>query len=90
MVTSRPLSIYTIHMKAIQIMMDTDLLADLDATEEVRREGRSAVLRLATAEYLKRRRSAEIRERYRRAYGADVGLGPEYAGWEEQGTWPEE
>ena len=80
---------YFTHMKAIQIMMDPRLLADLDATEEVRREGRSAVLRRAAAEYLQRRRNDEIREGYRRAYGVDGGLGAEYAGWEEQSTWPD-
>ena len=31
-------------MKAIQVMFDETLLARLDASEEVRREGRSAVL----------------------------------------------
>jgi len=78
-----------IHMKAIQIMMEPRLLADLDATEEVRRKGRSAVLRQAVAEYLQRRRNDEIREGYRRAYGVDGGLGAEYAGWEEQSAWPD-
>ncbi|MBW2391093.1 MAG: hypothetical protein JRG89_22050 [Deltaproteobacteria bacterium] len=71
-------------------MMDPELLADLDATDEVEREGRSAVLRRATAEYLERRRRDEIREGYRRAYGTECDLGAEYAGWEEQGTWPDE
>ncbi len=70
--------------------MDQDLLADLDATEEVKRDGRSAVLRRAAAEYLLRHRNREIRERYREAYGSECDLGPEYAGWEEQGAWPEE
>jgi predicted transcriptional regulator len=32
-------------MKAIQIMLDEDLLAQLDETAEVREKGRSAVLR---------------------------------------------
>lgn len=77
-------------MKAIQIMMDEELLKRLDATPEVRRKGRSEVLRRAAAEYLARRRQRAIRERYRKAYGADRGLGEELAGWEEQGSWPEE
>jgi metal-responsive CopG/Arc/MetJ family transcriptional regulator len=77
-------------MKAIQIMMDPALLAELDRTEEAAREGRSAVLRRALAEYLERRRRLLVRERYELAYGGSSGLGPDFAGWEDQGTWPEE
>ena len=73
---------YIIHMKPIQIMIHPDLLADLDATEEVRREGRSAVLRRAVTEYLERRRRDEIGERYRRAYGGGDALAKEFGGWE--------
>jgi metal-responsive CopG/Arc/MetJ family transcriptional regulator len=43
-------------MKAIQVMLAEELLARLDASEEVQAEGRSAVLRRAAAEYLDRRR----------------------------------
>ena len=75
-------------MKAIQITFDERLLAELDASEEVRREGRSAVLRKATAEYLARRRRSEISEGYVRAYGDDPGLGDEFAGWADEGQWP--
>ena len=77
-------------MKAIQITIDEALLAELDASEEVRREGRSAVLRRAAAEYLSRRRRSEISEGYAHAYGtAPAGLGDEFSGWEHQGQWPE-
>ncbi|HVR29655.1 MAG TPA: ribbon-helix-helix protein, CopG family [Thermoanaerobaculia bacterium] len=76
-------------MKAIQITIDEELLTELDASEEVRREGRSAVLRKAAAEYLARRRRSEIAEGYARAYGEAPGLGEELAGWEDQGRWPE-
>jgi metal-responsive CopG/Arc/MetJ family transcriptional regulator len=76
-------------MKAIQITFDETLLRELDATEEVRREGRSAVLRRAVAEYLRRRRRHTISERYAQAYGSSRGLGDEFEGWEDQGRWPE-
>lgn len=75
-------------MKAIQITFTEGLLAELDASEEVRREGRSAVLRRAAAEYLARRRRDHITESYARAYGDEAGLGEELAGWEDQGQWP--
>jgi metal-responsive CopG/Arc/MetJ family transcriptional regulator len=77
-------------MKAIQVMLDEDLVARLDASEEVRSEGRSAVLRRAATEYLDRRRREAIADQYRKAYAGAPGLGEEFAGWEDQGSWPEE
>jgi len=76
-------------MKPIQVMFDEQLLARLDATSEVKKNGRSAVLRRAAEEYLRRRRRYSISERYKKAYGDSNGLGEEYAGWEEQGEWPD-
>jgi predicted transcriptional regulator len=81
---------YIANMKPVQISFDEDLLRRLDATPEVQRDGRSAVLRRAVAEYLDRRRRLEIRERYREAYGEGEGLGAAYSGWEEEGAWPDE
>ena len=77
-------------MKAVQVSFDEKLLAQLDASEEVRRDGRSAVLRRAAAQYLDRRREEAIARQYRQAYGGETGLGEEFAGWEEQGQWPPE
>lgn len=77
-------------MKAIQVTFQEELLARLDEDEEVRRKGRSAVLRQAVAEYLERRRRASIAARYRRAYRGQPGLGKEFAGWADQGAWPSE
>lgn len=77
-------------MKAIQVVLDEDLLARLDASDEVKAEGRSAVLRRAAAEYLARRRREGIAAQYRKAYAGSPGLGEELEGWEDQGSWPEE
>lgn len=71
-------------------MLDERLLTELDATEEVRREGRSAVLRRALADYLRRRRRESIADGYAKAYRDEAGLGKEWRGWEEQGVWPVE
>lgn len=76
-------------MKAIQVTMDDDLLARLEADEEVRRDGRSAVLRRAADAYLRGRRSQAIAGAYERAYRRGPGLGREFAGWEDEGAWPE-
>jgi metal-responsive CopG/Arc/MetJ family transcriptional regulator len=78
-------------MKAIQIMFDEDLLAALDETAEVREQGRSAVLRQLTSEFLRQRRKREIDAQYERAYaGVKDPLGEEFAGWEDEGVWPPE
>jgi hypothetical protein len=76
-------------MKPIQIMMDEGLLRRLDRDAEVRRAGRSAVLRRAAAEYLRRSSARRIAAAYRKAYGGAPGLGPEFDGWQNQGSWPE-
>lgn len=70
--------------------MDETLLARLDADEETQRDGRSAVLRRAVAEYLKHRRRASIAASYRKAYADKTVLGPEFESWEHEGVWPTE
>jgi metal-responsive CopG/Arc/MetJ family transcriptional regulator len=76
-------------MKPIQVLFDETLLRRLDADPEVRKHGRSAVLRRAAAEYLRLARRRQISQGYRRAYAAGGGLGEEFAGWEHEGVWPE-
>jgi metal-responsive CopG/Arc/MetJ family transcriptional regulator len=76
-------------MKRIQVMFDETLLKRFDADAEVRKVGRSAVLQRAAAEYLRRSRERGIAEAYRRAYRDPGGLGDEFTGWEQQGSWPE-
>lgn len=78
-------------MKAIQIMFDETLLAELDETSEVREKGRSAVLRQLASNFLDQNRRREIDAQYDRAYaGVQSPLGKDFAGWEEEGVWPPE
>jgi metal-responsive CopG/Arc/MetJ family transcriptional regulator len=78
-------------MKAIQIMIEEDLLAQLDETAEVREKGRSAVLRQLASDFLRQRRKQEIDAQYERAYkGVKDPLGKEFEGWEDEGVWPPE
>ena len=76
-------------MKPIQVLIDEPLLRRLDADTEVKRVGRSEVLRRAASEYLRRSRMRRIAEGYWRAYGEGKALGEEWAGWEDEGSWPE-
>jgi len=75
-------------MRAIQITMDEKLLEALDASDEVQRDGRSAVLRRAASEYLRRQRREAITTQYERAYQDSSGLGDELEGWGEEVHWP--
>jgi metal-responsive CopG/Arc/MetJ family transcriptional regulator len=77
-------------MKPIQVLFDEALLAELDANPKVRKLGRSAILRQAAADYLRRQRRSDIASQYQRAYGNNPGLGTEFEGWEKEGWWPEE
>jgi len=70
--------------------MDEKLLANLDADDETKRDGRSAVLRRAAADYLSRRRRAGIAKAYREAYGGGKGIVREFEDWAKEGTWPDE
>mgnify|MGYP001193013098 CR=1 FL=1 len=76
-------------MKPIQVLFDEPLLKRLDADEEVRTLGRSAVLRRAVAEYLRKRRARTTAEAYRRAYAKDGNLDGDLRGWSDEGVWPE-
>lgn len=69
--------------------MDERLLEALDRDREVKRDGRSAVLRRAVAEYLRNKRRRAIAEAYRNAYAGVDPFDDEFARWEDQGSWPE-
>jgi metal-responsive CopG/Arc/MetJ family transcriptional regulator len=74
-------------MRTIQITIDERLLKALDRDLDVKQLGRSAVLRRAAFDYLRRKRRREIEEEYRRAYARPD---PESAGWTTEGSWPDE
>jgi metal-responsive CopG/Arc/MetJ family transcriptional regulator len=78
-------------MKAVQITMDESLLRRLDADPEVKRIGRSAVIRRAADAYLSRASALRIRAAYERAYGGAHAseIEEDLQDWSEEGAWPE-
>jgi metal-responsive CopG/Arc/MetJ family transcriptional regulator len=76
-------------MRAIQVTFDRELLRRIDALPEVRKAGRSAFLRRIAAAYLRARRNQEIREAYRRGYGAHPVAPGEFEVDPETIAWPE-
>lgn len=77
-------------MKAIQFTLDETLLKRVDADPEVRASGRSAFLRNAIEEYLKRRRERSIRDAYPRGYRAKPVRPGEFETTTEALVWPDE
>jgi predicted transcriptional regulator len=77
-------------MKAVQVMLDPDVVARLDARPEVAAQGRSAIVREAIEAWLRARRERDIVAEYARAYADTGDIGPEWDGWEDQGEWPRE
>ena len=69
------------NMKPVQVTFDEALLERLDRHPAVRERGRSAVLREAAVEYLKRQDAEEISRRYRAGYRDTSALDDEIGGW---------
>jgi len=82
-------STYFINMKAVQVLFDERLLKELDRDAEVRRDGRSAVLRRAASAYLRRKQRTAIRAAYERAYGKTARREDDFEGWTDEASWPE-
>jgi predicted transcriptional regulator len=74
-------------MKAIQFTIDEALLRRVDQDDEVKKKGRSAFLRAAIEDRLRRKRRRAIQDAYRRGYGAappaddEFETDPEVLGW---------
>jgi hypothetical protein len=80
---------YRLYMKAIQVTMDEELLAQIDQDAEARSVGRSAFLRNAAAAYLRKRRERTIDEAYARGYAASPPTDEEFGPFGSV-VWPDE
>ena len=67
--------------------LDEELLRQIDALEEVKEKGRSALFRRLAQTYLQQLRNHQIRLSYQKGYGAnpvvegELDLTPEYFAW---------
>jgi metal-responsive CopG/Arc/MetJ family transcriptional regulator len=77
-------------METIQIVLDAKLLKDADMAAKRQGLNRSALIRQALQEHLRRLRVLDLEERDRRGYQAQPQRIEEYRAWEEAAAWPEE
>lgn len=77
-------------MKAVQVLLDEELLNRLAQSPEVKEAGRSEVVRRAVRLYLQHRESEAIAEQYRQAYRDRPEPDEDLDGWAQEGQWPDE
>lgn len=77
-------------METIQVVLDGQLLKAADQAAKRQKMNRSALIRRALKEHLRRLRIVELKERDRRGYQAKPQRAEEYRPWEEAAAWPED
>lgn len=77
-------------METIQVVLDAKLLKAADNAAKRERMNRSALIRQALQEHLKRLRIRDLEERDRRGYQAKPQREEEYQPWEDPAAWPED
>jgi metal-responsive CopG/Arc/MetJ family transcriptional regulator len=80
----------THSMKTVQIVLDARLLKAADFAAKRQKVNRSALIRHALQEHLRRLRQLELEERDRRGYMAHPQRADEYRVWEDVAAWPED
>lgn len=76
-------------METIQVVLDAKLLRAADIEAKRQKVNRSALIRRALAEHLKRLRERELEDRDRRGYLARPQRVEEFRIWEDAAAWPE-
>ncbi len=76
-------------METIQVVLDEALLRAADGAARRARVNRSALVRKALREYLKRLEARELEARDRRGYQQHPEDSAENAAWEQVAAWPE-
>jgi metal-responsive CopG/Arc/MetJ family transcriptional regulator len=76
-------------METIQVVLDAKLLKEADLAAKRQKVNRSALIRHALQQHLKRLRELELEERDRRGYLARPQADEEFRNWEDAAAWPE-
>jgi len=76
-------------METIQVVLGSTLLRAADGAARRARVNRSALVREALHEYLKRLKTQELEARDRTGYAEHPAVSTEAADWEQVATWPE-
>jgi metal-responsive CopG/Arc/MetJ family transcriptional regulator len=79
-----------LHMATIQVVIDEKLLKAADLAAKRGKTNRSALIRSALEEHLKRLKILELEERDRRGYLAQPQKPEEYRGLEAVAAWPDD
>jgi metal-responsive CopG/Arc/MetJ family transcriptional regulator len=77
-------------METIPVALNSKLLRATDAAARRSKMNRSALIREALREHLKRLKIRELEYRDRRGYAADLQNADELFGWESEEIWPEQ
>ena len=77
-------------METVQIVIDKELLRAADQAARRTKRNRSALIRDALREHLRRLRVQEAEERDRAGYGRRPRGGKESLTWEAEAVWPAE
>lgn len=81
----------TIHsMETIQVVMEAELVKEADRAARRLKVNRSALIRGALREHLKRLRHRELERQERDAYTRIPDDPTEFAVWDKVAAWPEE
>jgi metal-responsive CopG/Arc/MetJ family transcriptional regulator len=76
-------------MQTIQVVLDSKLLKAADFAAKRQKLNRSALIRQALQQHLKRLRELELEEQDRRGYLAHPQREEEFRVWEDAAAWPE-
>lgn len=77
-------------VETIQVVLGEKLLKAADIAAKRAKVNRSALIRQALEEHLKRMQVRDLEERDRRGYQAKPQKKEEYVSWEHAAVWPED
>ena len=77
-------------METIQVVLEAGLLRATDRAARRKKLNRSALIRDALREHLRRLEIRELEERDRKGYRVIPQDGDEVSGWESEAAWPAE